>query len=231
MAVLDCMAHTRTPLAAERSRCCARYELGPERRRPGDRGGVPVRAAAPGPDRRDAVRAAVAGMGGLTRLGGGPSPPWRGMDRAAGPPAAAGGVRGDLDLRRHLAGPAEDGRRPAVAGHRVHRGEFAGVGAAPGQLGRDGMVLPPDPGGCLGGMDPGRARHLAARRGPGPLVQARRTGQHGLGTGRVGVGRVLRRDLRPRPDLAVRRAGGGAAVLRGRRAVSGRAPATASRAR
>jgi len=29
---------------------------------------------------------------------------------------------------------------------------------------------------------------------------------------------ILRRDLRPRPDLAVRRAGGGAAVLRGRRA-------------
>ena len=38
----------------------------------------------------------------------------------------------------------------------------------------------------------------------------------GLGAGGVGVRRVVRRDLRPRPDLAVRRAGGGAVLLRRR---------------
>ena len=49
-----------------------------------------------------------------------------------------------------------------------------------------------------------------------PAVPAGRAGQRRLGPGGLGVRRVLRRDLRPRPDLAVRRARRGA-DLRGRR--------------
>ena len=52
-------------------------------------------------------------------------------------------------------------------------------------------------------------RHLAAGRGARPAVPAGRAGQRRLGPGGVGVRRVLRRHLRPGPDLAVRRAGRG----------------------
>ena len=80
------------------------------------------------------------------------------------------------------------------------------------------LVVSPDAGRRLGGVDPGRHRHLADRRGPRPAVPAGRAGQRRLGPGRVGVRRVLRRHLRPRPDLAVRRARRGADLRGGRRA-------------
>ena len=52
----------------------------------------------------------------------------------------------------------------------------------------------------------------------GAVVAAGGAGQRRLGPGRVGVRRVVRRDLRAGPDLAVRRAGRGPLLLRGRRA-------------
>ena len=70
--------------------------------------------------------------------------------------------------------------------------------------------------GAVGGVDPGRDRPVAAGGGAGPAVPAGRAGQRRLGPGGLGVRRSLRRDLRPRPDLAVRRARRGA-HLRGRR--------------
>ena len=132
--------------------------------------------------------------------------------------AAADRVRPAVGLRRDLAGPAENGDRPAVAGHRAHRGELTALGAARGELGRDNWSYHP--------MQAGASAvwiqvgigiwMLAAARGP--LVPAGRAGQRGLGAGGVGLRRVVRRDLRPRPDLAVRRPGRRAHLLRGRRA-------------
>ena len=57
---------------------------------------------------------------------------------------------------------------------------------------------------------------LAAPRGP--LSRLAGPGQRGLGAGGLGLRRILRRDLRPGPDLAVRRPRRGAHLLRGRRA-------------
>ena len=71
------------------------------------------------------------------------------------------------------------------------------------------------------GLDPGRARRLAADRLTRAVVPAGRAGQRGLGTDRVDVRGGLRRDLRARPDLADRGARG-RADLRGRRARSSR---------
>ena len=105
---------------------------------------------------------------------------------------------------------------PPVAGHRADRGQLAAMGAARGELGRDELVVSPDAGRRRGGVDPGRDRHLDAGRGAGPAVPAGRAGQRRLGPGGLGVRRVVRRDLRPGPDLAVRRARRGA-HLRGRR--------------
>jgi len=64
----------------------------------------------------------------------------------------------------------------------------------------------PDPGGRVRRLDPDRDWRLADRCAARSLVPAGRPGQRRLGAGRLGVRRVLRRDLRPRPDLAVRRA-------------------------
>ena len=52
--------------------------------------------------------------------------------------------------------------------HRAHRGDVSAMGAAPGELGRDQLVLSPDAGRGVSGVDPDRDRHLAARRGHGP---------------------------------------------------------------
>ena len=118
---------------------------------------------------------------------------------------AADRVRAAVGLRRDLAGPAEDGYRAPVAGHRACGGEFTALGAGGGELGRDHLVVSPDAGRGVSGVDPGRDRHLDARIAPGPGVPARRAGQRRMGPGRVGLRRVVRRDLRPRADLAVRR--------------------------
>ena len=83
--------------------------------------------------------------------------------------AAADRLRAPVGVRRDLAGPAEDGDRPSLAGHRADRGQLADMGAAPGELGRDQLVLPPDAGRGVGGVDPGRDRRLAAGRRPWPL--------------------------------------------------------------
>ena len=141
-----------------------------------------------------------------------------GAGRARLAAAAAHRLRRAVDLRRDLAGPAEDGGRAPVAGHRADRGQLTAVGAAGGELGRDELVVSPDAGRRLRGVDPGRDRHLAAGRGARPVVPAGRAGQRRLGAGGMGVRRVVRRDLRPGPDLAVRRARGGAPLLRGGRA-------------
>ena len=141
-----------------------------------------------------------------------------GRGRARLAAAAADRVRPAVGLRRDPAGPAEDGDRAAVAGHRADRGQFAALGAARGELGRHHLVVSPDAGRRLGGVDPGRHRHLDAGRGPRPAVPAGRAGQRRLGPGGLGVRRVLRRDLRPRPDLAVRRPRRGAHLRGGRRA-------------
>ena len=97
-------------------------------------------------------------------------------------------------------------------------GELAALGAAPGELGRDHLVLSPPAGRGVGGVDPDRDRHLAAGRAAGRLVPAGRPGQRRLGAGGLGVRGVLRRGLRPRPDVAVRRPRRRAHLLRGRRA-------------
>src|SRR6266567_9399220 len=131
--------------------------------------------------------------------------------------ATAGRIRPPLDLRRPPAGPAVDGRRSAIAGHPARRGQFAGLGAAPGQLGRDIVVLPSGAGRRRGRVDPGRHRLLAARGPARPVVPAGRPGWPGLGPSRLGIRRVVRRDLRTRADLAVRGAGRGDLLLRGRR--------------
>ncbi len=78
-------------------------------------------------------------------------------------------VRDHLALRRHLAGPAEDGGRTAVAGDRADRGQLAALGAGGGELGRHRVVVSPDAGRRVRGMDSGRHRHMAARRARGPL--------------------------------------------------------------
>ncbi len=116
--------------------------------------------------------------------------------------AAAHRVRVAVDLRRDPASTAEDGGRAGHAGHRADRGHVPEVGPAPGQLGRHGLVVSPHPGRRRQRLDPGGDRRLAHRRGPRNLVQAGGSGQRGLGTHRVGLRRVVRRDLRPRPELA-----------------------------
>ena len=66
------------------------------------------------------------------------------------------------------------------------------------------------------GLDPGRHRALDDLRGARLVRPARRARRGGLGAGRLGVRRGVRRDLRPRPDRAVRRARRGAPLRRGR---------------
>ena len=56
-----------------------------------------------------------------------------------------------------------------------------------GQLGRDYLVLSPDAGRGVSGVDPDRDRHLDARLHPRPGVPTRRAGQRGLGPGRMGL--------------------------------------------
>src|ERR1700716_193686 len=97
----------------------------------------------------------------------GPARPGPGRTRLA--PAAPDRLRPAVDLRRGSAGPAEDGGGPSLAGHRAHRSQLAGLGAAPGEPGRNDLVVSPDAGRGLGGVDPGRDRHLGGYRGPGGL--------------------------------------------------------------
>ena len=132
--------------------------------------------------------------------------------------AAPHRVRGAVDLRRNPAGAAEDGRRAGYAGHRARRGLLPRLGPARGQLGRHDLVVSPDPGRGGQRLDPGGDRRVAHRRGPRPLVQAGGGGQRGVGTDRVGVRRVVRRDLRSRPELADRRTRRRPALPGGRRA-------------
>ena len=99
------------------------------------------------------------------------------------------------------------------------------MGPARRQLGRDLLVVPSDPGRRGRGMDSARHRRVADI-GPARLViQAGGAGQRRLGTGRVGVRRGLRRDLRARPDVPVRRPRCGGVLLR--RRTSDRAAASA----
>ena len=67
--------------------------------------------------------------------------------------------------------------------------------------------------------------HLAVGRTTRPLVASRRAGEPGLGPHRVGLRRGVRWDLRPRRDLALRRAGRRPLLLRRR------GPRRSSRAR
>ena len=75
---------------------------------------------------------------------------------------AADRVRPAVGLRWHLAGPAENGHRAALAGHRAHRGQFAALGPARGQLGRNHLVVSPHAGRRVRRVDPGRDRSLGS---------------------------------------------------------------------
>ena len=108
-------------------------------------------------------------------------PARRRCGRAVLAAVAADRVRPAVGLRRHLAGPAEDGGRASVAGHPACGGEFPALGAAGGELGRDHLVVSPDAGRGGSGVDPGRDRHLDARLAPRPAVPAGRAGQCRLG--------------------------------------------------
>ena len=224
-------ARTRSLLAAlsqlrQRSRWRnARDELGGQCQRP-DRGrGVQGRAAAPGDHRAADLRAARAGLGHRPGLAaGGPAggqagpaaglqPPW---------PSPPGGrllrigfgllwvFDGILQAQPKMAiGLPSQVIEPTAASspHWVqHVVNWAGTTWSyhPMQAGAAAVWIQVGIGIWL----------LAAPRGP--LVPAGRAGQRRLGAGGLGVRRVLRRDLRPRPDLAVRRAGRGAHLLRGR---------------
>ena len=129
---------------------------------------------------------------------------------------AADRLRRSVDLRRPAAGPAGHGRRASRAGHQAGRGELPWLGSAPRELGGHKLVVPPGPGGRLGGLDPDRDRYLADHRAARALVPARRAGQRRVGPGGLDVRRGLRRDLRARADVAVRGAGRGAVLLRRR---------------
>ena len=87
----------------------------------------------------------------------GVAPQRAGRREPRGRMAAAGRVRPDLDPGRDLAGAAQDGGRAGLAGHRADRVGLAVLGPAPGQLGRDHLVLPPHHGRRGLGVDPGRA--------------------------------------------------------------------------
>ena len=129
-----------------------------------------------------------------------------GRRRAAGPAGDPDRLRRAVDLRRPAPGAARDAARPAQQRDRAGRGELAWLGAAAGGLRRAGLDVSPGQRGRGRRLDPGRHRHLAAHRRPRPLVQARRAGQRGLGPGRLGLRRGVRRHLRPGAELAVRRA-------------------------
>ena len=202
---------------------------GPERPDGGRR--LPGRAATPGALRPAGLRGTVGGVGQRARAAGRPSrmgpgwpaPPARpgpgravGLRRAGRAAGAADRLRRAVAGRRGPAGPARDGRGPAVAGHRPVRGDLAVLGPAPGRLGGEHVVVSAGRGELRRAVDPGRDRAVAARRAPGYLVPASRAGQPDLGAGRLGVRRVLRRDLRPGAELAVRRARGGPALRGGR---------------
>src|SRR5579862_9133181 len=152
----------------------------------------------------------------------GASPPWVqhvvhwGQATWASHPVPAGSAT--VWIRSEHAG------RAALAGDRADRGGVSALGAARRALGPGHLGQPPGPGGLRHGVDPGRARCLAAGGAARDAVPARRAGQRGLGTGRVGVRRIVRRDLRARPDLADRSARRGAR-LRGRGSPDRAAPA------
>ena len=63
--------------------------------------------------------------------------------RAAGTAAAAGRFRCHLAVRRDPAGAAADGGRPGRPGDPADRGPVTRLGAAPGELRRDHLGLPP----------------------------------------------------------------------------------------
>ena len=185
----------KTALEQRTIRRHAWYEFRGQCQRPdGDRG-VQGGTAPPGAHRAADLRGARAGLdqrAGLAAV----RPEWRGgharhattcPGRARRAPGAAGRLRPAMGLRRDLAGPAQDGDRPALAGDRAHRGHLPAMGAAPGELGRDKLVVSPDAGRGLGGVDSGRDRHLDARCGARHLVPAGRGGQRGLGPGGLGV--------------------------------------------
>ena len=119
--------------------------------------------------------------------------------------AAADRVRPAVGVRRDPAGPAEDGDRPAVAGHPADRGEFTALGAAPRELaGTTWSYHPMQAGASAVWIQVGIGLWLlAAPRGA--AVPAGRAGQRRLGPGGLGLRRVVRGDFRPRPDLDVRR--------------------------
>ncbi len=134
--------------------------------------------------------------------------------RAGRTQAASRRVRPALGIRRHPAGAAFDARRAALAGDRTRRGRLAGLGAAPGDLGRYRMVVSPGAGRDCRGVDPTWHRCLADGVRPWQLVPAGRTRQRRLGPGCVDLRRGIRGHARARRKRADRGARWRADLLR-----------------
>ena len=101
--------------------------------------------------------------------------------------------------------------------------------------GGDDLEQPPDHGPGFGGVDPGRARRLAARRSAGQLVTSRRARERVLGDRRLDLRGELRGHLRPGLTWAFGAPGRRALLLLRRRVRSpspsgpGRAPGSVGR--
>ncbi len=102
----------------------------------------------------------------------------------------------------------------------VDCGRLAVLGGGHGELGREHLELPPHRSRRIVGLDPGRHRALDDLRGARLVAPARRAVERGLGADRLGVRRVVRRDLCPRAYRALRRARCRAPLRRGRRAAA-----------
>ena len=112
-----------------------------------------------------AARPAVAKSSGWTTIGRALALP-----RAHRPTGPQDRLRDHLDLRRDSPGAGIDAARHDDTGHRTDRRNLTGLGAASRERRGDDLEQPPDHSACLGSLDSGRARRLAARRAARQLV-------------------------------------------------------------
>ena len=138
-----------------------------------------------------------------------------GSRRASGPPDPARRLRPALGRRRLLAVAILHAARPHDECDSADGQFVTGLGAASRQQRGQHLVAASRAGGRRQRLDPDRVGPVAPRRPPGPLVPIRGPGQRRMGTGGLGVRRVVRRDLRPRPYVALRRTRRRVDLLRG----------------